>query len=305
MKSRRYILVVALALMLPFSAGAVLRFEDGKTWSTFMDGRGLYGRGLPNSPHTISVMFTPIYYSGDVELPGNWMTGNKDHASENFYTAIDGANSKMNSISYNGGVQYTYRATKHVAYRTQVILGYMKGHTEFTRPHEKSNGYKSTSYFYRDFRSTFFEYGAGIEFYPSAEAGFFLYAGVSATTSIIRRNFKSGSAPGHITSTNRNDYTIDYQLPEEEKRTVCTVPMIPVGLGYKWNIKSFQIGIELIWHPALVDLHHMNLDGWVSGNVDPAGYSHYATDPKTNRWTDSFTELGISIGYTIPTLYTP
>ena len=305
MKSTRYILVVALALMLPLSASAALRFEAGKTWSTFMDGRGLYGRGLPNSPHTISVMFTPVYYSGDVELPGSWLTGNKDHASTNFYTPIDGANSKTNSISYNGGIQYTYRATKHLAYRAQLIGGYMKGHTEFTRPHTKSNGYESTSYFYRDFRSIFFEYGVGLEIYPSVDAGFFFYAGVSATSSIITRDFRSGSAPGHITSTNRNDYTIDYRLPDDEKKIFSTVPMIPIGFGYKWNIKSFQIGLELIWHPALVDLHHMNLDGWVSGNVDTEGNTHYVTDVKTNRWTDSFTEIGISIGYTIPTLYTP
>jgi hypothetical protein len=75
--------------------------------------------------------------------------------------------------------------------------------------------------------------------------------------------------------------------------------MIPVGMGYKWNIKSVQIGIELIWHPALVDLKGMNLDGWESGFTSK-GITRYPTESSTNRWTDSFTELGISIGYRLP-----
>lgn len=305
MKSKRYFFAVALALMLPFSAGAELYHSGGKTWSSIMDGRGLYGRGLPNSPHTISLVLSPIYYSGDVELPGNWITGNKDHATTDLYTAIPGANSKANSISFSGALQYTYRANKHLAYRAQFMGGYMRGHTEFTRPHEKSNGYQSTSYFLRDFHSVFFEYGVGLEIYPSAEAGFFFYAGISGTSSIITRQLQSLSMPGHTASPNKSDYHLDYELPASEQKIFSTVPMIPVGIGYKWNIKAFQIGIELIWHPALVDLHHMNLDGWVSGNIDQAGISHYPVEGKTNRWTDSFTELGISFGYTIPTLYTP
>ena len=88
-----------------------------------------------------------------------------------------------------------------------------------------------------------------------------------------------------------------------KNKTVTTVPMIPVGIGYKWNIKAVQIGIELVWHPALVDLPGMNLDGWESGHRGSDGITRYPTDSKTNRWTDSFTELGISIGYRIPTLY--
>lgn len=305
MKTRRNIvLLLALCMLVP-NAGAVLRRSGGKTWSSFMDNRGLYGRGLGQSPHTLSIVFAPNFYSGDVELPGNLLTGHKDHAASNLYTPFGTNNGFMNSVGFAGALQYTYRHTKYIAYRVQVMGGTLKGHTEFTRPHENSAKMHYHNLFIRDFRSVFFEYGAGVEIYPAPNAGFFLYIGAAATTSMITRNYESWSSEkrkaAYDVPTSKSAYTKSFSLPADEQKIVCTVPTIPVGLGYKWNIKSLQVGVELMWHPAVVDMHKMNLDGWISGHVDEKGYDRYPNEKSTNRWADSFFELGISVGYRIPT----
>ena len=284
MKSKISILVIALALLMPMNVSATIYRSGGMKWASSMDGRGLYGRGFGQSKHTISLVIAPNYYSGDVELPGSLLTGFKDHAKTNLYTAGPN-NGFSNSVGFGGALQYTYRATPVVAYRAQVMGGYMHGYCNFTRPHTNSAGVQSTSVFEREFSSVFVEYSFGVEIYPIPVAGWFLYAGVSGTTSFITRSF--------------NPYLSNPDISLNKDKVTCTVPMIPVGMGYKWNIKSVQIGIELIWHPALVDLKGMNLDGWESGFTSK-GITRYPTESSTNRWTDSFTELGISIGYRLP-----
>ena len=304
MKTKRHIvLLLVLCLLVPY-AGAELRRSGGKTWSSSMNAFGLYGRFMNTSSHTISIVLAPNYYSGDVELPGSLLNGWKDHASVNQYSPFGTNNGVMNSVGYAAALQYTYRANKFVACRVQVMSGMMKGHTEFTRPHENSAKLHSTSLFIRDFKSTFMEYNVGVEFYPIPTAGFFIYAGAGATTSIITRNYESWSTAKtkdvQPAPTEKSAYTKDYSLPADETKITCTVPTIPVGIGYKWNLKHIQLGVEVMWHPAVVDEHKMNLDGWISGHVDEKGIDRYPVEKSTNRWVDSFVNLGFSIGYRIP-----
>lgn len=284
MRTKQTISLLILLLAFAANVGAETYRSGGLTWSSTINGRGLYGRMNKLSRHTIALRISPNFYSGDVELPGNIFTGHNDPNMD--YVPV-GDNSFLSQVGFGVALQYTYRQNTFLAYRVQVIGGTMRGKSQFTRHRINSAGQESDPLFDRQFSSVFTEYSVGIEFYPIPSAGFFLYVGAGGTTSFITRNFNK-----YIES--------DWGLKDD--KVVCTVPTIPVGLGYKIDMGSFQLGFEVMWHPAVVDVKNMNLDGWESGYRSSDGIIRYPTLSSTNRFTDSFAEIGISFGYRLPIL---
>lgn len=296
-KHKIEILLVLVVLLSP-EASAKLRRSGGKVWSDRMNRRGLYMRNNRNSQHTMSLTFSPLYYSGDVELPGSIFTGHKEGPTKTPYTAVPGKNDFLNNAGFGVGLQYGYRAHPNLGLRAQLMGGVIRGHAEFTRPRFSSNGYETTNYFLRDFQSFFLEYSVGMEIYPSAESGFYFFVGVGGMTGFIHRDQQSLTADGHVTSGDIRDFSLVRKLSEEDKFVIGTVPILPVGIGYTWKLQSWRLGVELMLHPALMDQGNQTMDGWVSGNVVTT--TQASTRTKANVWTDSFMQLGITIGWEVP-----
>lgn len=278
---RLFFLFVLLFLSVPSFAA---RYSYHNSWnSKRMNSHGLYGRysrnyNNGNPPHSVAYKFCVNYFAGDIEMPGNILKGYK---TSDAYIA--GSNNKFsNNIGGNMGLIYTYKPTDHLALRTQFLAGYMRGYCDFYRETKRGNGIFERE-FERKFHSWLLDYSIGVEIYPSADAGFFFYAGIGGATSFIKRNFNSYLA------------TANPELNVNDKVT-CTVPEIPLGMGYKWITRDDVIvGIELMWHPALVDKVGMNMDGYQSGYIYK-GHEYYPVAKNTNKWSDSYMEFGITIG---------
>ena len=116
-------------------------------------------------------------------------------------------------------------------------------------------------------------YDIGAEVYPFGE-GFYIFVGIGAITSI-----------GGTYDLNWHNESIR----ETGSLKGNTVPVLPLALGYKYDLPKVQIGFELSWYPALMDKQNHNLDGY-SGK-------RYPVNSKTNAFTDGIFNFGIFVGY--------
>lgn len=228
--------------------------------SNYINEYGLHSRPhMYYTQHELSIQTNVNYYYGDVEKPLNL----QDVVTSNFKWT--------NQLSGSLFIQYAYH-TKYIAYRAQIGFGNIKGKIDFQRL--KSNGIYTT--YQRYFSNTFILYNVGIEIYPIQE-GFYIFVGIGGLTSIGGR------------------YDINwYDESARETGSMIgnTVPMIPLGIGYKYNFKHIQLGVEISWYPALIDNYKCNIDGYAS--------KKYPANSKTNAFADGFFNIGINVGYIIP-----
>lgn len=288
MKNQKLLLLLLSVLMLVMTpnVNAKSRKSGGMRWSTHQNYMGLYGRNFHKTSHTIAFTIAPTYYAGDVELQGNPLNGYKDNFNDPTYQPVQGKNSFLNNVGVVGGIYYAYQQNVFITYRAQLMAGYLHGYCDFLREDVDGYGNPVTNEFEREMSSIMMEYSFGVEFYPIPNAGLYIYAGVGGVTSYIHRNFNPYLA------------TVNPALNVND-RIWSTVPVIPVGAGYKWTIRKFTIGVEVMWHPALIDQRGANMDGWESG-YKHNGYEYYPTKKDSNKWADSFAHLGVTFAYTIP-----
>ena len=98
------------------------------------------------------------------------------------------------------------------------------------------------------YRSYFGELGAGIEYVPFKNAGFYTFFGV-------------GFYVGYF-SINKYD-PISMQDSPNATNSVQVLPFFPVELGYKFSVASrFDLGIALFTHIGMVDFDKVSLDGY-------------------------------------------
>lgn len=287
MKLRKNILFLCIMMFVMIPDMAARNQKKGQMrWSSHTNGLGLYGRNLDPTRHTIAFTIAPTYYAGDVELPGNPLNGYKDRFKDPTYQPVPGKNSCFNNVGAVGAIYYTYKQNSYISYRAQFMAGYLQGYCDFYRSGKDSKGNAVVWEYERKMSSFMMEYSLGIEVYPIPHVGLYLYTGVAGVSSYIHRDF--------------NPYLANVNpILNENDRIWSTVPVIPVGLGYKHTFNRFVLGVEIMWHPALIDNAGANMDGWESGSKRN-GYQYYPTKKESNKWNDSFTHLGITFAYTIP-----
>ena len=110
--------------------------------------------------------------------------------------------------------------------------------------------------YHKGFFETYFgELDAGIEWYPFRQAGFYIYAGLGANLNSAKYDF---------TRANRG-----------KGQMFSFLPMVVGEIGWNFAVKgAWYLGINASIHNGLVDINHMNLDGWYSGSQTgrPDGY---------------------------------
>ncbi len=233
--------------------------------------------GAISLDHVVALKISVNYFSGDIEKPGNLMSGFSDITP---YRA-ESNNSILNNISGNLSLMYCFHPNPYIGIRAQLTGACLRGYSDYFRETKKGSGLFLRE-FEREFNSWMIEYTVGAEIYPFKRTGIYLYAGIGGATSHIRRNYNAYLAPTNPL----------LNLHDEVNNTV---PVLPIGFGFKEQINRIILGTELIWHFALIDAPGMNMDGYPSGySVD--GKSYYPVDRKSNDWLDCFVELSFIIG---------
>ena len=277
MKRYLYIAFLSIFALLAFSSSAQARPNEKRrvVWSSKPSQKsGLYTTKNFFVSHGVSLNVNAMYYFGDVDNEGIAFNG--------------GFN--INNLSYGGSLVlgYTMPASAHCNLRYTLMGGTIHGDNEskfsrLTPPRDD----------YRRFKAILIQPAFGVEIYPFSQAGFYLYAGVAVTASII---------------TNYDFYYYRGNDRREVKgSTFGILPMAQVGLGYNWRLsESWALGVEFMIQEGLVDLHYMNLDAFPmaasqnSDGVEIGGtkltyINRYGQ--KTIHWNDGWFQLGLTISY--------
>lgn len=282
MKRHLYIAFLSLCVLLflaPSMEAKNPREKSRIVWSKKPSGRsGLYTQRNFFISHGVSLNANAMYYFGDVDNEGIAFNG--------------GFN--VNNLSYGGSLVfgYTMPASAHCNLRYTLMGGTIHGNNEskFRRLNPPRDDF-------RKFNAILIQPAFGVEIYPFSRAGFYLYAGVAVTGSIITnyefyyyKSVPSGKQRDKITGS-----------------TFGILPMAQLGLGYNWRLnESWALGIEFMIQEGLVDLHYMNLDAYpMAGSQNNKGvelgsmnltYINRYGD-KSLHWNDGWFQLGLTISY--------
>ncbi len=281
MKKHLYMALVSLCalLLVAPSMEAKSSREKGEriAWSQKPSKKsGLYTERNFFISHGVTINANALYYFGDVDNEGIAFNG--------------GFN--MSNLSYGGSLVfgYTMPASTHCNLRYTIMAGTIHGDNEskFARLNPPRDDF-------RRFRAFLVQPAVGIEIYPFTRAGFYLYAGVALTASII---------------TNYEFYYHEHATNKLDKITGSTfgiLPMVQVGLGYSWRLSSsWAFSVELMLQEGLVDLHYMNLDAYpMAATQNSKGIEMGTTSltytnrygEKTMHWNDGWFQLGITVSY--------
>lgn len=168
-------------------------------------------------------------------------------------------NAATESMAGLASLSYAQMFSRHFAWRVGLNGGLIRGDNE--------NAPKKT--FDKKFTTGFFEPSIGVQYYPFDKAGFYLYVGFSFACSFI-----------------------DYQYKGTSGKTFGILPMIPVELGYNFNLgHNWVLGINVAVHQGLCDLPKASLDGW------PLTFDQNNTGAE--NWADGYFQFGLTIGYRI------
>ena len=136
-----------------------------------------------------------------------------------------------------GEISYSHPIYRNLLVRANLGGGYFKGDAT-ARKNENKGKYKSY----------FGELGAGIEYVPFRNAGFYTFFGV-------------GFYVGNF-SINKYDPIINQTSPNA---TVTTqfLPFFPIELGYKFSVaRTFDLGLALFTHIGMMDFDKVSMDGY-------------------------------------------
>lgn len=228
----------------------------------------------------ISIGVNAMYYFGDVDNEG---------------LAFHGGFNKEN-LSYGGGLNFGYNipAGNHCNLRVGLMAGTLRGNNK-----EKFDNLPEPRDDYRKFQSVLIHPSFGVQYYPFANAGFYLYGGVAVAASII---------------TNYEFYAYRKQLGSAERvrtklegKTFGILPIVQLGIGYSWRLApSWSMSAEIMVQEGLIDTHYMNLDAFPlapsqSSDGQQLGNSFGKwTDRYGNEhihWNDGWFQVGITVTY--------
>lgn len=280
MKVRNCVLVALCFLFLPVFIQAKERGER-VVWASKANSRtGLYTTKNFFVSQGISIGVNAMYYFGDVDNEG---------------LAFHGGFNKEN-LSYGGGLNFGYNipAGNHCNLRVGLMAGTLRGNNK-----EKFDNLPEPRDDYRKFQSVLIHPSFGVQYYPFANAGFYLYGGVAVAASII---------------TNYEFYAYRKQLGSAERvrtklegKTFGILPIVQLGIGYSWRLApSWSMSAEIMVQEGLIDTHYMNLDAFPlapsqSSDGQALGNSFGKwTDRYGNEhihWNDGWFQVGITVTY--------
>lgn len=226
----------------------------------------------------VSLNVSGLYYFGDVDNEGLAFHG--------------GFN--LNNLSLGGGLQFSYQmpAGNHCNIRFGIMGGTLRGNNE-----EKFKSLPDPRDDYRRFHSVVIQPSVGVQYYPFTNAGFYLYAGIGVSASIIM------------------DYQFYYykKVGNNKERTLLRgktfgfLPMVQLGIGYSWRLTdSWLMSLEIAVDEGLIDTHYLNLDGWPMApgqNSDAVALgnsfgTYTGRDGKEHlHWNDGWFQVGFTFTY--------
>ena len=226
----------------------------------------------------VSLNVSGMYYFGDVDNEGLAFHG--------------GFN--LNNLSLGGGLQFSYQmpAGNHCNIRFGIMGGTLRGNNE-----EKFKSLPDPRDDYRRFHSVVIQPSVGVQYYPFTNAGFYLYAGIGVSASIIM------------------DYQFYYykKVGNNKERTLLRgktfgfLPMVQLGIGYSWRLTdSWLMSLEIAVDEGLIDTHYLNLDGWPMApgqNSDAVALgnsfgTYTGRDGKEHlHWNDGWFQVGFTFTY--------
>lgn len=226
----------------------------------------------------VSLNVSGLYYFGDVDNEGLAFHG--------------GFN--LNNLSLGGGLQFSYQmpAGNHCNIRFGIMGGTLRGNNE-----EKFKSLPDPRDDYRRFHSVVIQPSVGVQYYPFTNAGFYLYAGIGVSASIIM------------------DYQFYYykKVGNNKERTLLRgktfgfLPMVQLGIGYSWRLTdSWLMSVEIAVDEGLIDTHYLNLDGWPMApgqNSDAVALgnsfgTYIGRDGKEHlHWNDGWFQVGFTFTY--------
>ena len=275
-----FVTLCVLLLLAPSITAKNSRWKKERiVWSQKPTGKsGLYTQHNFFISHGVTLNANALYYFGDVDNEGVAFNG--------------GFN--INNLSYGGSLVLGYMmpASTHCNLRYTLMGGTIHGNNE-----AKFKQLNPPRDDFRRFRAILIQPAFGVEIYPFSRAGFYLYAGVAVTGSIITnyeffyyKSMPSGKVLDKITGS-----------------TFGILPMVQVGLGYSWRLnESWALSAEIMLQEGLVDLHYMNLDaypmaasqnskGITMGSLGATYVNRYGE--KTLHWNDGWFQIGLTISY--------
>ena len=218
--------------------------------------------------HAISLTLDAAYYYGDVENRG---------------LAVAGGPLFADNICGMAKINYSPVASI-LNIRYSLGGGVLRGNNEkyadklYTTENPLS---------YRKFQSWILNGAVGVEIFPIADAGFFIYAGVMFNYSNVTMDYGK-DAPG-------SDWKYNW-------KNNSFLPMIPVEIGYQFKLKkSWLMNVHVGIAQGLGDNQTLNLDGYPHdlkerGTGTAAGMSGTMGTP-TKQWWDGWFNVGITISY--------
>lgn len=224
----------------------------------------------------VGLSASAMYYFGDVDNEGVAFNG--------------GFNT--NNLSLGGGFCFFYNlpAGNHCNLRFSLMGGTLRGNNEL-----KFSSLSIPRDDYRKFHAILIQPAFGVQYYPFSNAGFYIYAGVAVSASII------------------DNYEFYYYPHETKERTLLKgntygiLPMAQLGLGYSWKLTpSWSLSAEIMIQEGVIDTHYMNLDAWPlaksqnSDNVELGNSFGKWTDrygKEHIHWNDGWFQVGITVTY--------
>ncbi len=260
MKNRNILfsLLVLVSLAIFPSVMSAAEPSGDFVWSCRPNARtGLYARSAISSTHALRVSMDGLYYFGDMEVEGFAL-------GKPTYKNIS-AGASLSYIQSLGVVNMRYT----------VQGGFLQGDNEkasmATKPQKP-----------RRFNSWFVRPSVGVEWYPVAGLGLYLYGGVGVAVSSVNTYFDVIYLGGD---------GINDRLGESFENEINILPMIPVELGYKFQLsKGHALDVHLGMSFGVVDGSKMTLDGWATPNGQDGTSA-------TNKFTDGYAELGVAYSF--------
>lgn len=227
-------------------------------WGSHVDRIGRYSGQYLYVARGFNVTVGANYYYGDIDGLGMAFKGG--FRQDNFRGAVT--------------LTYQHPIWRYFNLRSSFSVGSLHGNTTQSYP--------------KQFQSIYLEPSICFDYYPFAPfsewgLGLYIFAGVSAATSIIHYNFDG-----------------------VEGDAFRVLPMVPFGIGWAFPIGRYtglMAHLEVSAHQGLMDTPHLNLDAYpMNANQNSAGRDFGKsikpeTGKPTNEAGDGFFQVGITLSY--------
>lgn len=199
-----------------------------------------------------------LYYYGDID--------------NRAYTFKNGFNT--GNVGFMANLNYSHPlGTSGVNMRFTLGGGMLRGDGEGGTKHIESLMRKGCN-----FQSGMGRMAVGAEWYPVADYGFYMYAGLSFAYSRVKFNYANG----------------DFVLTD--KTSDCFALMVPIEIGYNWLVNtSWIIGVHAGIATCVIP---ENVTSSVNLNLDAYPNVEYKIGTsQENKSIDGWFQIGVTIGY--------